>query len=317
MKYFGSISGKSSAASFAEIISSCIPRYRPRATAMRRKSIRVSSLASIRPPGRWIEQSWPDSRWIVSYSWIVYCWRRATLGSPLRVCIPPAACHVEPAVSSRRSSRIASVQPAFARWYRTLAPTTPPPMTTTWADDFNAISSGGRSRAAKPTVRAVASAAGSCHHGDPNGRSRDVARPRSVLLGFARRLRHGRRVEPRGTLRSCRGAAPRMDVRDALVARAAGRARWQRWHRRRAPAAPRSGRRRGDHGLRKVRAARLARRPGLEGLVGPEPAIPHADLRPHPPPAPADRDGRWDDVPLPRRLARRRAGHGTRGGRRP
>jgi hypothetical protein len=22
------------------------------------------------------------------------------------------------------------------RWYRTLAPTTPPPMTTTWADDF-------------------------------------------------------------------------------------------------------------------------------------------------------------------------------------
>ena len=58
------------------------------------------------------------------------------MGSPLRVCIPPAACQVEPAVSSRRSRRIASVQPAFVRWYRTLAPTTPPPMTTTWADDF-------------------------------------------------------------------------------------------------------------------------------------------------------------------------------------
>src|SRR4029078_7905791 len=55
----------------------------------------------------------------------------ATLGSPLSVCIPPAACHVEPAVSSRRSSSITSVQPAFVRWYSTLAPTTPPPMTTT------------------------------------------------------------------------------------------------------------------------------------------------------------------------------------------
>src|SRR5690349_11074429 len=29
-----------------------------------------------------------------------------------------------------------SVQPAFVRWYRTLAPTTPPPMTTTWVCCF-------------------------------------------------------------------------------------------------------------------------------------------------------------------------------------
>src|SRR6187402_3890121 len=63
---------------------------------------------------------------------MVYCWRRATLGSPLSVCMPPAACHVDPAVSSRRSSRTTSVQPALVRWYRTLAPTTPPPMTTAW-----------------------------------------------------------------------------------------------------------------------------------------------------------------------------------------
>ena len=30
--------------------------------------------ASISPPGRWIEQSWPETRSISSYSWIVYCW---------------------------------------------------------------------------------------------------------------------------------------------------------------------------------------------------------------------------------------------------
>src|SRR6187200_392383 len=88
---------------------------------MRRKSIRTSVSASIRPPGRWIEQSCPDSRSIDSYSWIVYCCSRATFGSPLSVCIPPAACHVEP---------------AFVRWYRTLAPTTPPPMTTTCVSRF-------------------------------------------------------------------------------------------------------------------------------------------------------------------------------------
>ena len=39
--------------------------------------------------------------------------------------------------------------------------------------------------------------------------------------------------------------------------------------------------------------------------MGPEPAVPHADLRAHPPAAVADRAGRRDDVPLPRRLAGR------------
>ena len=66
----------------------------------------------------------------------MYCWSRATFGSPLSVCMPPAACHVEPAVSSRRSRSITSVQPSLVRWYRTLAPTTPPPMTTTWVSRF-------------------------------------------------------------------------------------------------------------------------------------------------------------------------------------
>src|SRR5271154_6031325 len=43
----------------------------------------------------------------------------------------PAACQVEPAVSSARSSRTASVQPFKAKWYSVLTPTTPPPITTT------------------------------------------------------------------------------------------------------------------------------------------------------------------------------------------
>src|SRR5438874_12925042 len=67
---------------------------------------------------------------------MVYCCSRATLGSPLRVCMPPAACQVEPQVSSPRSSSSTSFQPALVRWYRTLAPTTPPPITTTRASLF-------------------------------------------------------------------------------------------------------------------------------------------------------------------------------------
>src|SRR3954452_2465336 len=50
--------------------------------------------------------------------------------------MPPAACHVDPAVNCLRSNSTTSVQPAFVRWYSTLAPTTPPPTTTTCADDF-------------------------------------------------------------------------------------------------------------------------------------------------------------------------------------
>src|SRR2546430_853750 len=45
----------------------------------------------------------------------------------------PAACQVEPAVSSSRSSSTTSVQPSRVRWYSALQPTAPPPMTTTRA----------------------------------------------------------------------------------------------------------------------------------------------------------------------------------------
>ena len=70
-------------------------------------------------------------------------------------------------------------------------------------------------------------------------------------------------------------------------------------------------------GAGQVRPARMARGPGVEGLVGSQPAVPHPDLHPHPSPAPADRDGGWHDVPLHRRLAGRGARDGPPGCGRP
>src|SRR5487761_2569573 len=80
-----------------------------------------------------MEQFWPERSSISRYSPTVYCCSFATLGSPLTVCMPPAACHVEPDVSSARSISSTSFHPAFVKWYKTLAPTTPPPITTTRA----------------------------------------------------------------------------------------------------------------------------------------------------------------------------------------
>src|SRR3954465_3593783 len=42
----------------------------------------------------------------------------------------PAECQVEPCVSWYCSSSTESVQPSFARWFRTEHPPTPPPITT-------------------------------------------------------------------------------------------------------------------------------------------------------------------------------------------
>src|SRR6185312_2575393 len=67
---------------------------------------------------------------------MVYFCSLATLGSPLIVCMPPAACQVEPEVNSSRSISTTSVQPCRARWNSTEQPTTPPPMTTTRVWDF-------------------------------------------------------------------------------------------------------------------------------------------------------------------------------------
>ena len=144
-----------------------------------------------------------------------------------------------------------------------------------------------------------------------------VARPRPVLLRLARRLRHRRGTEPRRPVRPRRRAAARVDVRHQVVARDGRPARRHRRHRRHLLAAVRYRDRRRDHGCRQVRPARMARGPGVEGLVGSEPAVPHADLRPHPPPAPADRDGGRHDLPLPQRAAGRGARDGPRGRGRP
>ena len=57
--------------------------------------------------------------------------------------------------------------------------------------------------------------------------------------------------------------------------------------------------------------------PEWKGCVGSQPAVPHADLRPHPSPAPVDRDGGRHDVPLHRRFAGRGARDGPRGCGRP
>src|SRR5215210_7382912 len=90
-------------------------------------------------------------------------------------------------------------------------------------------------------------------------RTRHVPGPRSILLRLARRLRHGRRSEPRGAVRPRRRAAARLDVPHAVVARDDRRA-WRRSrHRRRLAAAARSRRRRRDHGRREVRLSRVAR----------------------------------------------------------
>src|SRR5271168_192944 len=48
----------------------------------------------------------------------------------------PAACQVEPEVSSPFSIRTVSEQPSRARWYKRLAPIMPPPTTTTRAFVF-------------------------------------------------------------------------------------------------------------------------------------------------------------------------------------
>src|SRR3990172_5427887 len=51
----------------------------------------------------------------------------------------PAACHVDPEVSSDFSIRIESVQPSSARWYRRPIPMAPPPTIATRACVFTRL----------------------------------------------------------------------------------------------------------------------------------------------------------------------------------
>ena len=83
---------------------------------MRSQSTRSGVPASIRPPVMCRPQETPETASISLYRLIVYCCSFATFGSPLTVCMPPAACQVEPDVSSARSISRTSFQPAFVRW---------------------------------------------------------------------------------------------------------------------------------------------------------------------------------------------------------
>src|ERR1700679_914320 len=103
------------------------------------QSNRASVAASITPPVRWSPVGCSESASISWYRSMVYCCSFATLGSPLMVCMPPAACQVEPEVSSSRSTRTMSVQPSFAKGDRT-EQTTPPPPTTTPRAEFRMMS---------------------------------------------------------------------------------------------------------------------------------------------------------------------------------
>src|SRR5256885_1278566 len=55
------------------------------------------------------------------------------VGDGLNWVTRPAAWQVEPLVSSPLSSSRVAFSPALARWYATLAPVMPPPITTAWA----------------------------------------------------------------------------------------------------------------------------------------------------------------------------------------
>src|SRR5256885_4884452 len=61
---------------------------------------------------------------------MLYLRKRIIVGEGLNCVTSPAAWQVDPLVSSSFSSSTTSRQPALARWYTTLVPVMPPPMTT-------------------------------------------------------------------------------------------------------------------------------------------------------------------------------------------
>ena len=80
------------------------------------------------------------------YSSTEYVFMRVSVGSARSWPTSPAEWNVEPLVSSLRSTSTTSVTPSLARWYATLAPPTPPPMTTTRADEGRSVTAASRKR---------------------------------------------------------------------------------------------------------------------------------------------------------------------------
>ena len=64
------------------------------------------------------------------YSEMASWWTLAMLRSPMKFGMRPAACHVDPDVSSPFSTRIVSVHPSCASAYSKPAPIAPPPTIT-------------------------------------------------------------------------------------------------------------------------------------------------------------------------------------------
>src|SRR6202165_862127 len=117
------IAGTRRTRSSAEIRSTSSPMPRARLTP-RCSSFSDSSLdAKRRLPTR---SKTPSS----SYSSMLYRRNRIMVADGLNCGARPSSGQVDPLVSSSFSTSTVSRQPAFARWYATLAPVMPPPMTT-------------------------------------------------------------------------------------------------------------------------------------------------------------------------------------------
>ena len=113
-----------------------------------------------------------------------------------------------------------------------------------------------------------------------------VAGPGAQLLGVAGWVRHRRGAKPGCSVRACGNPAARVVLPDSYLPRHAGPARRQHRHRRRFRRRLGPGHRRRDHGAGQVRPApRPLAGPGVERLVGRQPAVPHPGLCPHPPSA--------------------------------
>src|ERR1700722_6957044 len=158
----------------------------------------------------------------------------------------PAACQVEPAVSSERSSRTTSDQPFFVRGYSVLTPTPPPPITPPRACVLIFIcpaalkplqcsqrTAGQSSQLRQPLIRIRPSESLPWSAQAPNGR--DMSRADKLHVDFRHAgqsaaynwlnqegMRHGlRRSDPQEPLRLCDAAellAHRAHERDRTAA---------------------------------------------------------------------------------------------------
>ena len=131
------MSGNISFASAGEISCSGSPNAVAQPICRRISAIRSGDDASRMPPDS-TQPTGCSPCCSCRYSSTEYMFIRVSVGSARSCPTSPAEWNVEPLVRSARSTSTTSVRPSSARWYATLAPPTPPPMTTTDADVGNA-----------------------------------------------------------------------------------------------------------------------------------------------------------------------------------